>query len=311
MGHARKINATIVTGFLGAGKTTFINQILTLYPEKQFALVENEFGEVSIDTKLIKGVDASQLFELKNGCICCTITNEYELVLKELAERFPHTEELLIETTGLASPAQVIKPFTQDQDILALYNFRGVVCVVDAVNFEFHLQQTINLRQIVSAGAIVVTKAEELSSREREDLSKRIKDINPLAPVKFAGHENSPFELADYWNTKLQSFHYIPEGGGHKNGFSARTIYFEQPVDRSRFEEWLSYLLDVYKNRIYRAKGIVRFKGEPFEYIVQAVGDGWEITEGDLVVGHQRGVLVFIGDLASVSFEPPADLMPS
>ena len=84
MGHAGKINATIVTGFLGAGKTTFINQILRLYPEKQFALVENEFGEVSIDTKLIKGVDASQLFELKNGCICCTITNEYELVLKEL-----------------------------------------------------------------------------------------------------------------------------------------------------------------------------------------------------------------------------------
>jgi len=309
MGHTGKINATIVTGFLGAGKTTLINQVLALHPGKQFALVENEFGEVSIDTKLIKGVDASKLFELKNGCICCTITNEYELVLKELAERFPQTEELLIETTGLANPAQVIKPFTQDQDILALYNFRGVVCVVDAVNFEFHLQQTINLRQIVSAGVIVVSKAGEFNSMKREAFVYKLGQINPLAPVKFLAEQDTPFELANYWNTKLQNLPYFTDRTSHRKEFSARTLRFDQAVDRNRFEEWLSYLLDIYKDRIYRVKGIVCFRGEPFEYIVQAVGNGWEITEGELVMGPQRGVLVFIGDLEFVSLEPPADLM--
>ncbi|HPE77926.1 MAG TPA: GTP-binding protein, partial [Draconibacterium sp.] len=102
MNRIEKINVTIITGFLGAGKTTFINQLLKQNSETQFALVENEFGDVAIDTKLIKGVDASQMFELKQGCICCTISDEFELVLQELAEKFPNVKHLLIETTGIA-----------------------------------------------------------------------------------------------------------------------------------------------------------------------------------------------------------------
>jgi len=94
MNQQQKIAVTVITGFLGAGKTTFINQLLKNYSDTQFALVENEFGDISIDTQLIKGVEASQLFELKNGCICCTITNEYEGILAELADRFPHVEHL-------------------------------------------------------------------------------------------------------------------------------------------------------------------------------------------------------------------------
>ncbi|MBK6281749.1 MAG: hypothetical protein IPF54_02925 [Draconibacterium sp.] len=86
MNQIKKIGVTIITGFLGAGKTTFINRLLKHNPETQFALVENEFGDVAIDTKLIKGVEASQMFELKQGCICCTISDEFELVLQELAK---------------------------------------------------------------------------------------------------------------------------------------------------------------------------------------------------------------------------------
>ena len=112
-----KIPVTIITGFLGAGKTTFINKLLKKESATQFALVENEFGEVAIDSKLIKGIDTSQLFELKQGCICCTITDEYELVLLELAERFPEVVHLLIETTGVAEPAPVIRPFFVDEDL--------------------------------------------------------------------------------------------------------------------------------------------------------------------------------------------------
>src|SRR5690554_6147983 len=131
-----KIAVTVVTGFLGSGKTTFINFLLKKYSEVQFALVENEFGDVAIDSQLIKGVDASRLFELKQGCICCTITNEYELVLQELAERFPHVQHLLIETTGVADPAGVIRPFFREKRLKELYTFNGTICMLDAQNYD-------------------------------------------------------------------------------------------------------------------------------------------------------------------------------
>jgi G3E family GTPase len=122
MNTKNKISVNIITGFLGAGKTTFINQILKNNPDKQFALVENEFGDVSIDTKLIKGLDASQMFELKQGCICCTISDEYELVLLELAERFPNIEHLLIETTGIADPAPLSARFSAMKTCIRFIN---------------------------------------------------------------------------------------------------------------------------------------------------------------------------------------------
>jgi G3E family GTPase len=298
-----KINATIITGFLGAGKTTFINNLLRKYPEKQFALVENEFGEISIDTRLIKGVDASHLFELKNGCICCTITNEYELVLLELAERFPHVDELLIETTGIADPAQVIKPFTDNPEIRKLYEFQGIVCVADAGNLDSHLQEKVSVRQLISAGAIVISKAEGFSHEEQTTLVNRMKEINSLAPVFYTSQNHSEFEPGNYWNNKPLFWPDHLHRDKMHGGFSSKTIRFNHHLSRSEFEYWLSYFLDVHNNEIYRAKGIVYFIDEPFEYIVQAVGSSWEIKEGDLALDHKNGVLVFVGKLADISFD--------
>lgn len=298
-----KINATIITGFLGAGKTTFINNLLRKYPDKQFALVENEFGEVSIDTKLIKGVDASQLFELKNGCICCTITNEYELVLLELSERFPHVDELLIETTGIADPAQVIKPFTDNPEIRELYEFQGIVCLADASNFDFHLQEKVSGRQMISAGAIVISKSEGFSHEEQTTLVNRLKEINSLAPVFYTSQNHSGFKPGNYWNNKPVFWPVFQFGDKIHNGFASKTIRFNQALSRNDFENWLSYFLDVHRNEIYRAKGIVYFIDEPFEYIVQAVGSSWEIKEGDLALDGKNGVLVFVGKLTGISFD--------
>ena len=303
MTTAHKIKATIITGFLGAGKTTFINNLLRKYPKKQFALVENEFGEVSIDTKLIKGVDASNLFALKNGCICCTIANEYELVLLELAERFPHVDELLIETTGIADPAQVIKPFTDNPDISRWYEFQGIVCLADARNFDFHLQEKVSVRQLISAGTIIISKSEDFSHIEKAILVNRLKEINFLAPLFFTSQNRTGFELGNYWNNKPLSWSYLTAGDTMHTGFSSKTIRFNHPLNRSDFEHWLSYFLDVYKNDVYRVKGIIYFIDEPFEYIVQAVGSSWEIKEGDLALDNKNGVLVFIGKLADISID--------
>lgn len=163
MSQQDKIAVTVIIGFLGAGKTTFINHLLQSYPETQFALVENEFGDVSIDTQLIKGVDASQLFELKNGCICCTITNGYEGILKELAERFPHVEHLLVETTGIADPVSVIRPFFRDDELNALYNYNGCVCMVDALHFNNQPVTTIQSGIIIMESSVLNTTMRAIS----------------------------------------------------------------------------------------------------------------------------------------------------
>jgi G3E family GTPase len=301
---SHRIRTTIVTGYLGAGKTTLINNLLRKYPEKRFALVENEFGDVSIDSSLIKGVDASRMFELKNGCICCTIVNEYELVLLELAGRFHYIDELLIETTGVADPSQVIRPFLVSPEIRQHYDLAGIICVVDCINYNFHLQQSVASQQIAAADVLAVSKGDYVDVVEMVSFHSRLRQMNPFAEISTAGKEHFSIELADYRKDRKQTLHYAGyTSGTPHHGLCSRTVRLSNPPDRAVFEEWLSYLLYINKSRIFRVKGIVYFRNEPFEYIVHAVGSQWEVVEGDLATEKQTGVLVFIGMLDGLALE--------
>ncbi|MCA1758823.1 MAG: GTP-binding protein [Bacteroidales bacterium] len=297
-----KIPVTVITGFLGAGKTTFINFLLKKYPETQFALVENEFGDVAIDTKLIKGVEASQLFELKQGCICCTITNEYELVLQELAERFQHVEHLLIETTGIADPAGVIRPFFREERLKELYTFNGTICMWDALNYESHPEQEISLKQLAVADEIVVTKSENFQSSEMKTLKGRVEEVNPLARVWFS--ENGITDDFDLFSIKKQNRLIFDRGTADlHSAIQTKTLSFSAPLNRDEFTRWLAYNLDVYKKEIYRVKGILCFENEPFEFILQGVGGNFEITEGENLASESLNQLVFIGKLDNLPLE--------
>jgi G3E family GTPase len=317
MNTKNKISVNIITGFLGAGKTTFINQILKKNPDKQFALVENEFGDVSIDTKLIKGLDASQMFELKQGCICCTISDEYELVLLELAERFPNIEHLLIETTGIADPAPVIRPFFSDENLHSVYQYNGTVCLVDAINFENSPEKEITIKQIVVADLILVSKSEQLSEIQKNTFKENLEKINPfakielnhlteldfLAPFGGKGVKNMHLTNLDSILPKIRTeFNFATFLNSHTN-LSTKTLRFNQPLNKEQFTNWLSYTLDLYKNEIYRTKGILCFENEPYEYILQGVGGSFEIVEGDLILGETKSVVVFIGKLMDVNLE--------
>jgi G3E family GTPase len=297
-----KIAVTVVTGFLGSGKTTFINFILKKYPEIQFALVENEFGDVAIDSHLIKGVDASRLFELKQGCICCTITNEYELVLQELAERFPHVQHLLIETTGIADPAGVIRPLLREERLKELYSFNGTVCLVDALNYESQPEQEISLKQLAVADEVVVTKSEKFQPEERKKIKEWIAEVNPLAQFHFAADGRADdFDLFAIWRqTRI-----FPESKrAHlPAAIQTKTLIFNRPLNREEFTRRLAYNLDVYKKEIYRAKGILCFENEPFEFILQGVGGNFEIYEGENLVTENRSTLVFIGKLKNLPLQ--------
>jgi len=288
---------------LGAGKTTFINQLLKYNAETQFALVENEFGDVAIDSKLIKGVDASRMFELKQGCICCTISDEFELVLQELAERFPNIEHLLIETTGVADPASVIRPFFVDDNLKELYKYNGTICLTDALNFENSPGKDLTIKQIVVADLVLVSKAEKFSQDKVSDFRSILKKINPLADIVFSS-EN------EIRNIKINSILIKPNTLFDFAGFSnshtkltAKTILYQQPLNKGEFTRWLEYTLDIHKNLIYRTKGILCFENEPYEFILQGVGGSFEILEGDNLVTENISKIVVFGKLNDLNLE--------
>jgi G3E family GTPase len=297
-----KIAVTVITGFLGSGKTTFINFLLKRYPKTQFALVENEFGDVAIDTQLIKGVEASRLFELKQGCICCTITNEYELVLQELAERFPHVQHLLIETTGVADPAGVIRPFFREERLKELYTFNGTICILDAQNYEYQPEPEISLKQLAMADEVVVTKAENFQHAERAQVKKWLEKVNPLARVWFSGNEI--VDGLDLFSIQKQNRFFIERKTADLHAaIQTKTLHFSAPLNREEFTRWLAYNLDVYKKEIYRVKGLLCFENEPFEFVLQGVGGSFEITEGGNLAAESLNQLVFIGQLDNLPLD--------
>jgi len=303
LNRTTKIPVTIITGFLGAGKTTFINNLLKKYPNTQFALVENEFGDVAIDTKLIKGVDASRMFELKQGCICCTISDEYELVLQELAERFPNVEHMLIETTGVADPAPVIGPFFADEDLKNIYKYIGTICLVDALNFEDSPEKDITIKQVVVADLILISKAEKLSGNQKEEVSKTLQKLNPFAEIKFSEKSVSKnIELNSFLHQNKTEFDFVSISQPHSK-LETQTQFYNQPINKDEFIRWLSYTLDIHKNKIYRIKGILCFENEPYEFILQGVGGSFEITEGESLKSSPKSKLVIIGsELPKIHF---------
>lgn len=295
MSNRTKIPVTVVTGFLGAGKTTLINHVLEKYRDTKFALVENEFGDVPIDARLIKGVDASQMFELKQGCICCTISDEYEQILKELAGRFPDVEHLLIETTGVADPAGVIQPFFRDDELKNIYEFAGTICLIDAPRYNESPEKEITVKQLAVADCILVNKSEALDAEPREKLRLQLQALNPFSAISFVNYANAEdIRLNGLLKKKRSAFDFVSLAASHAH-IQSRTFSFSEPLPRAEFIRRLEYVLDVHKRNIYRAKGILVFNNEPFEYILQGVGGSFELSEGDFSNDTHESLIVIIG----------------
>lgn len=300
MDNQNKIPVTVITGFLGAGKTTFINQILKNNPETKFALIENEFGDVAIDSQLIKGVEASQMFELKDGCICCTISNEFELALAELAEIFPDVDHLLIETTGIADPGPVIRPFFADENLKKRYHFNGTVCLADAKYFHRYPAKKIAIKQLAVADVVIITKAEDFSQQQKEQFQLEVKQFNP-----FAGFFFSVFgQVPDFNLTTIQQkpLRYITADNMAHEKLQVKTIHLGRPVNKEEFTDWLSYNLDLYKNEIYRVKGILCFENEPYQFHLQGVGGSFELEESDILLEKAECIIVLFGNLKGFVF---------
>ncbi|MHB8883660.1 MAG: CobW family GTP-binding protein [Methylovirgula sp.] len=185
---AEKIPVTVLTGYLGAGKTTLLNRILSEPHGQKFAVIVNEFGEIGIDNDLVVGAD-EEIFEMNNGCICCTVRGDLIRIIEGLMKRKGKFDAIIVETTGLADPAPVAQTFFVDADVQAAARLDAVVTVADAKWLSERLKDAPEAKnQVAFADVILLNKTDLVSPAELQEVEARIRAINPYAKLHMTQH---------------------------------------------------------------------------------------------------------------------------
>ena len=194
MSNYEKVPVTILTGFLGSGKTTLLNRILTEEHGKRIAVIENEFGEVGIDQGLVINAD-EEVFEMSNGCICCTVRGDLIRVLGNLMKRRDKFDYVLVETTGLADPGPVAQTFFMDDEIRDEFALDGIVTLVDAAHIEQQLGRSDeSSEQVAFADVLLLNKSDLVSDESLDGLESRLRDMNRMAKIFRSERGNVPVE---------------------------------------------------------------------------------------------------------------------
>jgi G3E family GTPase len=281
-----QIPVTVLTGYLGAGKTTLLNRILTEKHGKRYAVIVNEFGEVGIDNDLVVDAD-EEVFEMNNGCICCTVRGDLIRILGGLMKRKDKFDAILVETTGLADPGPVVQTFFVDEDVKSRTKLDAVVTVADAKHLTQRLQDSHEAEeQIAFADVILLNKVDLVTPEELAAVEKRIRAINPYARLHKT--ERSKIELGEVLDRKAFELDRILtlepdflETGHHhhhNDDVSSVALTTDKPLDPDRFFAWLQSTTQKQGADILRLKGILDMKGEKERFVVQGVH---MLLEGD------------------------------
>jgi G3E family GTPase len=273
----KRIPVTILTGYLGAGKTTLLNRILTEEHGKKIAVIVNEFGEVGIDNQLTIGAD-EEIFEMNNGCICCTVRGDLIRIIGNLMQRREQFDRLAIETTGLADPAPVIQTFFVDDDLKDQLELDAVVTVVDAKHVEQHWDSDEVQEQLAFADIILLNKTDLVSEADLDRLETRIRDMNAL--VKMIRTQNAQVEMDTVLGVKAfdldRALSIDPEflnedAHDHDDEVFSFAIVESRPIDEEKFETWMQRLLAEKGPDLFRMKGILNMAGRAERFVFQGV----------------------------------------
>ena len=311
-----KIPVTVLTGYLGAGKTTLLNRILSEQHGKKYAVIVNEFGEIGIDNDLVVGAD-EEVFEMNNGCVCCTVRGDLVRILEGLMKRKGKFDAIIVETTGLADPAPVAQTFFIDENVGRRTKLDAVVTVADAKWLNDRLKDAPEAKnQIAFADVILINKTDLVSPEQLAEVEARIRAINPYAKVhkteraKIALNEvlgRNAFDLDrildiepeflesdghdhdhhhhDHDHHDDHEHHHAHHSGGlkhyHDEDMQSVSLKTDKPLNPDTFFPWVQNLVQTEGPNILRCKGILSFKDDDQRFVFQGVH---MILDGD----HQR-----------------------
>ena len=286
IGGGLRTKCSILTGFLGAGKTTLVNHILSCKShEMRIAVIENEFGEVGVDDAILLQTE-EEIFEMNNGCICCTVRGDLMRILGKLARRSEKLDHILIETTGLADPAPVAQTFFVDEDIKSAYELDAIITVVDARHIGMHLDEkkregleNESVEQIAFADKILLNKIDLVDDEEKTKVLSKLRFLNTFAEIIETDHsavdikkilQVGAFDLTRILHTE-ENFLDIDATHEHDETVTSVGNVFEGELSLTKLNEWLTNLLREKGVDIFRCKGVLSIAGSDARYVFQGV----------------------------------------
>ena len=305
MQSIEQVPVTVLTGFLGAGKTTMLNRVLTEQHGHRYAVIVNEFGEEGIDNDLVVDAD-EEVFEMNNGCICCTVRGDLIRILGGLMKRADQLDAIIIETTGLADPAPVAQTFFMDQDVADRTKLDAIVTVADAVHLNTQLGEHHEAEeQIAFADVVLLNKTDLVDAGDLEGVETRIRKINPYTKIIRTAHCEAPLDnilgLDAFSLDRVLEVEpdFLESDHDHEHDDDVNSVSFvsETPLDLDKFEAWFGNLLRTHGQDILRSKGIIEFLGVDERYVFQGVHMLMDASPmGNWPEGKSRSSrMVFIG----------------